>query len=83
MGIEPFSIYEWKWELIPIFSQWMGMGINSPKMMNGPRSAKNTKKKKIIAPRACVLMLAKKSVMSGKSADAKVAVLSRLLDSRE
>ena len=39
MGIEPFSIHEWEWELIPIFSQWMGMGINSPKMMNGPKSA--------------------------------------------
>ena len=38
MGIEPFSIHEWEWELIPIFSQWMGMGINSPKMMNGPKS---------------------------------------------
>ena len=27
MGIEPFSIHEWEWELIPIFWQRMGMGI--------------------------------------------------------
>ena len=27
MGIELFSIREWEWELIPIFWQRMGMGI--------------------------------------------------------
>ena len=42
MGIEPFSIDEWELELIPIFSQWMGIWINSPKMMNGPKSATQT-----------------------------------------
>ena len=39
MGIEPFSIHEWEWELIPIFWQRMGMGINSSFLVNGPKSA--------------------------------------------
>ena len=38
MGIEPFSIHEWEWELIPIFWQRMGMGINSSFLVNGPKS---------------------------------------------
>ena len=38
MGIEPFSIREWEWELIHIFWQRMGMGINSSFLVNGPKS---------------------------------------------
>ena len=40
MGIELFSIREWEWELIPIFWQRMGMGINSSFLVNGPKSAR-------------------------------------------
>ena len=41
MGIEPFSIHEWEWELIPIFWQRMGMGINSSFLGNGPKSVEH------------------------------------------
>ena len=50
MEIEPFSIREWEWELIPIFWQRMGMGINSSFLVNGPKSALSVNKNHHLTP---------------------------------